>query len=276
MTECEGYGKNVEKAIEDALSRLHVNRDDVDIKILETGGLFKKAKVHVSLSQEYLDSHPHKQNTPPQEKQVEPLEQECETNCSCEEKCECEAECECEDCNCEEECECQENCECDCKHYEEEQENQKDDVLEIGTKFLEGFLKTLGYDDCTVVAQENQEDVTFNIQGERASDLIGYRGDCLNNIQYLLSVITAKNNRKAKRARLDIGYYKERRKETLESLARRIAAKVERTGKEYKLEPMTAYERRIIHTTVQEFETVTSISKGEEPHRYLIVMKKED
>lgn len=152
------------------------------------------------------------------------------------------------------------------KHSSDNQEALK------GKEFLENFIKAASL-NAVVDMFEDEEEIFYTILGEDASSLIGYRGECLNSLQFLVSVINGKNNRKNKKVRLDIDGYREKRKGTLEMLARRVAKKVQKTGKQTRLEPMSAYERRIIHTVVQEFEGVTSISRGEEPHRYLIIKK---
>mgnify|MGYP002536178296 CR=1 FL=1 len=254
MTECEGIGKNVEKAIEDALLKLRAERDDVDIKILETGGLFKKAKVMVSISEDCLAKYMPKSPTvknEPKKVELEKIVKVETVETSPEEE--------------------QENT------VEEPQtidnENIDGTELEICQNFVDGLLKALNLNATTEVEQ-NEKEVFVSIVGPDANSLIGYRGDCLNNLQYLLTVVVSKHNRHAKHIRLDIDGYREKRKQTLEALARRVVAKVQKSGKQYKLEPMSAYERRIIHTTVQEFDDVTSISKGDEPHRFLIIKKK--
>lgn len=254
MTECEGIGKNVEKAIEDALLKLRAERDDVDIKILETGGLFKKAKVMVSISEDCLAKYMPKSPTvknEPKKVELEKIVKVETVETSPEEE--------------------QENT------VEEPQtidnENIDGTELEICQNFVNGLLKTLNLNATTEVEQ-NENEVFVSIVGPDANSLIGYRGDCLNNLQYLLTVVASKHNRHAKHIRLDIDGYREKRKQTLEALARRVVAKVQKSGKQYKLEPMSAYERRIIHTTVQEFDDVTSISKGDEPHRFLVIKKK--
>lgn len=249
MTECEGIGKNVEKAIEDALLKLKADRNDVDIKILETGGLFKKAKVLVTISEDCMEKYLPKNN--PEKTKIEKLEKVQEPILQ------------------------NQALENDIKEPKNVENNFKADTneIEIGKQFIEGLLKVLNL-NAFVNAEQTDEEIFLSINGTDANTLIGYRGDCLNNLQYLLTIVASKNNRHAKHIRLDIDGYREKRKQTLEALAKRVATKVEKTGKQYKLEPMSAYERRIIHTTIQEFENLTSISKGEEPHRYLIVKKK--
>ena len=98
----------------------------------------------------------------------------------------------------------------------------------------------------------------------------------MNALQYLTSVIVSKNNRHSKKVRLDCDGYRTRREETLVALAHRMEKKVERTHASVKLEPMTANERRIIHTALSESRSVETYSKGEEPHRYLVISPKQD
>lgn len=271
MIECEGVGKNVEKAIEDALIKLKANRDDVDIRILETGGLFKKARVKVSISQDCIEKY----NAP---KKVE-LNKiniiQCEENLTSKEETMQELNLELmQESNSEL---MQDNDIVENKNYKDESiENisiDEEKELEIGKEFILGLLDKLQL-NAQLEAIETEEEINFKITGENSNCLIGYRGDCLNSLQHILTVVTSKNNRKAKRVRLDIDDYREKRKQTLISLAKRVAAKVDKTGRQCKLEPMSAYERRIIHTTVQEFDNVTSMSKGDEPYRYLIIKKK--
>ena len=126
-----------------------------------------------------------------------------------------------------------------------------------------------------MLVEENESEIFYEIQGEKVSSLIGFRGDCLNSIQYLISLINSKNNRHSKKVRLDIDGFKDKRKASLEALAERIAKKVLKTRHSSKLEPMTAYERRIIHTVIQNYEELTSYSTGEEPNRYLTIAIKE-
>lgn len=261
MTEYEGVGKNIEKAIEDALVNLNAAREDVDIKILETGGLFKKARVLVSISQDCLDKYKREPKPEPKEevlisKEEQPIEAKATLAPVTEKPVKKQTPTK------------QEQPKQEPKADQEENENE----LEKGKEFLEGFINVLNL-EASVEASENEEEVFFSVNGKDAPTLIGYRGECLNSLQFLISVITGKHNRKSKRVRLDIDNYREKRQETLIALAHRVAKKVIKTGYQTKLEPMTAYERRIIHTTIQEYPELTSLSKGEEPYRFLIIKK---
>jgi spoIIIJ-associated protein len=107
-------------------------------------------------------------------------------------------------------------------------------------------------------------------------NLIGKRGQTLDSLQYLTSLVVNKNHDDYIRVKLDTENYRERRKETLESLAKNIAFKVKRTKRPVKLEPMNPYERRIIHSALQSDKYVYTKSEGEEPYRHVVVMLKRE
>ena len=107
-----------------------------------------------------------------------------------------------------------------------------------------------------------------------ASEIIGFRGEGLNAIQYLANVYVGKNNRHAKKIRVDCDNYRAKREDTLIALANRMARKVAKTNHPVKLEPMTANERRIIHEALANDRFVETVSKGEEPYRYLTILPK--
>ena len=283
MFSYEGSGKTVEKAIEDALFNLRASRDDVDIKVLDTGGLFRKAKVLVEISEDCKEKYKKRQEERKrllQEDEDDKKDSQNANECTCEDECDCrechcEDECDCEDCHCEDECGCQEDQECICKECECESEKvAKQTEAELGKNFLQGFLKSVNIDG-EVLVEETPDEIFYTIKGNDVASLIGYRGECLNSLQFLTSVINGKASRKSKKVRLDIDGYREKRKNTLTALAHRMCKKVQKTGHSTKLEPMSAYERRIIHTIVSEnYPDLESVSKGEEPHRYLIIKNK--
>lgn len=122
----------------------------------------------------------------------------------------------------------------------------------------------------------NEEDDTIeiNLIGDDMGVLIGKRGQTLDSLQYLVSLVTNKEREKYYRVKLDTENYRERRKATLESLAKNIAYKVKRTRKPVYLEPMNPYERRIIHSVLQGDKYVSTRSEGEEPFRHVVVFMK--
>ena len=101
--------------------------------------------------------------------------------------------------------------------------------------------------------------------------LIGKRGQTLDSLQYLVSLVVNKKSENYVRVKLDTENYRERRKETLETLAKNIAYKVKRTKRSVSLEPMNPYERRIIHAALQDFNGVTTYSTGTEPGRRVVI-----
>jgi len=140
------------------------------------------------------------------------------------------------------------------------------------SEFLEIFLKQISKEEKLNFKISNDEYyITVEILGENTNALIGYRGETLNAIQTLLSSIANKDIEEKVRVILDISGYKDKRKKVLEELADKISKTVVRTGKKVTLEPMPAYERKIIHSRLQNNKKVTTESVGEEPHRKIIV-----
>ena len=125
---------------------------------------------------------------------------------------------------------------------------------------------------------ENKEEKTMDIElsGDEMGVLIGKRGQTLDSLQYLVSLVVNKYSDEYIRVKLDTENYRERRKETLENLARNIAYKVKRTRKTVSLEPMNPYERRVIHSALQNDRYVTTHSEGEEPYRRVVVTLKDN
>ena len=119
-----------------------------------------------------------------------------------------------------------------------------------------------------------EESVDVDLVGDDMGVLIGKRGQTLDSLQYLVSLVVNKKSDKYLRVKLDTENYRERRKETLENLAKNIAFKVKRTKRAVSLEPMNPYERRVIHSALQNDKYVTTKSEGEEPFRHVVVMLK--
>lgn len=162
--------------------------------------------------------------------------------------------------------------------------NRKDAVIRARKKndtndnirdFLESVFKAMGL---TVTIQiEKEEDsnvVNVNLKGDDMGVLIGKRGQTLDSIQYLTSLVVNKGNAGYVRVKVDTENYRARRKETLENLAKNIAFKVKRTKKPVFLEPMNPYERRVIHSALQNDPLVSTHSEGEEPYRKVVVTLK--
>lgn len=160
------------------------------------------------------------------------------------------------------------------KEHREVKVGEKDieEAVNKTKNFLNDLKKELGNIEYAV---EIKEDIIYiKIEGEKAADLIGYRGETLESIQNIISAIANKETSARVKIIVDILNYKEKRRNSLEILAKKVEKTVIKSGKPYRLEPMNAYERKIIHTALQESSEVTTNSVGEEPYRRVIVRKK--
>jgi len=130
--------------------------------------------------------------------------------------------------------------------------------------------------EVAIEAKYNEEEKSLDVDlsGDDMGMLIGKRGATLDSLQYLVSLVVNKNSEDYIRVKVDTENYRERRKETLENLAKNIAYKVKRTKRPVSLEPMNPYERRIIHSALQNDKYVTTHSEGEDPFRRVIVSLK--
>ena len=146
-----------------------------------------------------------------------------------------------------------------------------EDSKKIIEEFLEDFLSKMPGEKLEYKVDIQENGIAIDINGKDAGFLIGYRGEVMNSIQNVLTNIVNKNNRSKVKIMLNIGGYREKRKKDLENLAVKISASVIKTGRNITLEPMTAYERKIIHTKLQENEKIKTYSVGEEPHRKVVV-----
>ncbi len=141
--------------------------------------------------------------------------------------------------------------------------------------FLDKVFKAMGIDAKVEVNYDiDAESMDITILGNDMGVLIGKRGQTLDSLQYLTSLVVNKNNDGYLKVKLDTENYRERRKETLENLAKNIASKVKRTHKAVALEPMNPYERRIIHSALQNDKYVETHSEGEEPFRKVVISMK--
>ncbi|MGC6177884.1 RNA-binding cell elongation regulator Jag/EloR [Lacrimispora sp. 38-1] len=123
---------------------------------------------------------------------------------------------------------------------------------------------------------EGERELSINMSGDDMGILIGKRGQTLDSLQYLVSLVVNKESEEYIRVKLDTENYRERRKETLETLAKNIAYKVKRTRRPVSLEPMNPYERRIIHSALQNDKFVVTRSDGEEPFRHVVISLKKE
>lgn len=152
---------------------------------------------------------------------------------------------------------------------------KKMDVIEEGREFLEKVFQNMHMDVAIDIDFDKEEKVvSINLSGPEMGVLIGKRGQTLDSLQHLVSLVINKNSEDYLRVKLDTENYRERRKTTLEHLAKNIAYKVKRTKRSMALEPMNPYERRIIHSALQNDNYVFTKSEGEEPFRHVVVMLK--
>lgn len=151
------------------------------------------------------------------------------------------------------------------------------DVDKVIRDFLDNMFKAMDMDvNIDIKINEEEGCVNVELSGDEMGLLIGKRGQTLDSIQYLVSLVVNKENEKYMRVKVDTEDYRKRRKETLESLAKNIAYKVKRSKRPVSLEPMNPYERRIIHSALQNDKFVATRSEGEEPFRHVIVYLKND
>lgn len=153
-------------------------------------------------------------------------------------------------------------------------QEEQDKTAEEAKKFLSSVFKGMHL-DVTMECLMNEERILLNLHGEGLGILIGKHGQTLDALQYLTNLAAGKAFHHHYFVLLDVENYRERRKDTLEALARRLAGKVKRTGEPVKLEPMAAGERRIIHLALQNDGAVTTESEGEAPHRYVVIKRKD-
>lgn len=142
--------------------------------------------------------------------------------------------------------------------------------IEEAEKFILETAENMNVDiELTTTTKDNL--VTFDMQGEKIAVLIGKRGQTLNALQYLVQLVINKDGKQFYRVMLDAEGYRNRRKETLETLAVRMADKSKRLNQKVTLEPMPAYERKIIHAALQGRKDVSTESGGVEPHRHVVI-----
>ena len=302
--------KTVEECVNKALDKLQANRNEVNIEVINEAkqgflGLFgaKDAVVRVSLKDDVkekgtddfvkniLNSDSNSVETEQKEdtkviedkKIVEEVEETKSTEDDKEEIVEEPVEPE-EKVESEEVTEVKETEEAvKSEETEEEQEAESDvtidrnDELFITSKnFLKQMIEDMGI-DCDIESRTEGNMIKFNIMCSEESDIgiiIGKRGETLDSLQYIVNLVTNRNSDTYIRVILDCNQYRSKRERSLQKLARRLADKAVQTGRDIKLEPMNPYERRIIHTYLQNDEKVNTFSQGNEPNRRVIIKRK--
>lgn len=144
--------------------------------------------------------------------------------------------------------------------------------VELAVDYLQEVIQAMGIGEVTITPHyEKETDSELEITGDHASLIIGHRGETLDALQYLACLVANTEKNGYYRITLDVGNYREKRKETLENLGRKMAQKALKTGRNCSLEPMNPYERRIIHGAVQDVKGVISWSDGQEYNRHIVI-----
>ncbi|MDY5911394.1 MAG: RNA-binding cell elongation regulator Jag/EloR [Inconstantimicrobium porci] len=147
----------------------------------------------------------------------------------------------------------------------------KRDSIKEAKRFLYDIFENMGI-SATIETEETDDAVRMNIYGDNMGVIIGYRGETLDSLQYLTSLVLNKDhNEPYRKIILDAENYRLKREQTLRNLAEKTAARVIKSGRAFKLEPMNPYERRIIHSELQGNSEIVTFSEGEEPYRRVVV-----
>lgn len=257
--------KTIEAAVAEGLEKLGISREEAVVHVVEqpSSGLFglihkKMAVVDISAPDEEVPEDTVEEASPAKEAPAAEIPAE-------EPKAE-EAAPEAEEAPAEE------------KKAEREEptfdpEEQKK-VAEEAKTFLAGVFAGMHL-AVTMECRMTEERIMINLVGDGLGILIGKHGQTLDALQYLTNLAAGKSFRHHYFILLDVENYRERRQDTLEALARRLAGKVKRTGEEIRLEPMAAGERRIIHLALQDDHAVSTDSEGEAPYRYVVIRPKD-
>ena len=235
----EATGKSVEIAIQNGLLECGMKREDVNVKVIEEGGLFKKAKVVLTWGEsnsELIEETP-----------VQPASEEVK----------------------------EEIIKIEDEPAVVEPVEKKKRIIDTtrlenkGKEFLLGLAKFI-YENAKVEAVAKENEISFVVTGENLGKLIGYHGENIHAIQLLLSGIKLRNEG-AVRVYLDINGYKANKNQTIIDLANKVAEQAIKIERNIHLDPMSAYDRRIVHTTLQERDDVTTESTGEGEKRHVVV-----
>ncbi len=245
----EKRAKNVETAVDLALAELGVTRDKVNVKIIDEGskgflGLgAKEAVVEVTLIQAKKSDKVNSKKAPKKAENVlDNIVEDAPKKSR--------------------------------KEIKPLTKEVADMAIETSQKFLTEIFEAMAIDVKVNVSIENEDTVLVHLDGENIGIVIGKRGDTLDALQYLTSLVVNKNSESYIKVTLDTENYREKRTEALVALATRLANKVAYSGRKFTLEPMNPYERRIIHATLQSNEDVTTYSIGQEPYRKVVIAPK--
>lgn len=150
---------------------------------------------------------------------------------------------------------------------------EKDTPVRRAKEFLSQLLEKMGV-KADIIIKEDDNRLNIGLEGKYMGVVIGHRGETLDALQYLTSLVVNKGTEKYKRVIIDTENYRRKREETLVKLAKRLAVKAKKTGRSVVLEPMNPYERRILHSTLQNHPYVQTHSEGEDPNRRVVITLK--
>lgn len=261
--------KTIEAAVAEGLEKLGISREEAVVHVVEqpSSGLFglihkKMAVVDISAPDEEvpadtaeeapaaeIPAEEAKEETPAEVPQAEEAAEEVKEEAPAEEK----------------------KAEREEPTFDPEEQKK---VAEEAKTFLAGVFAGMHL-AVTMECRMTEERIMINLVGDGLGILIGKHGQTLDALQYLTNLAAGKSFRHHYFILLDVENYRERRQDTLEALARRLAGKVKRTGEEIRLEPMAAGERRIIHLALQDDHAVSTDSEGEAPYRYVVIRPKD-
>lgn len=239
----EKNAKNKEMAIEAALKELGAQRDEVEIEVLDEGSKgflgigARDARVRVTLIKE-SGAPVNAENAAPKKTAEKPAAKTNETALKDRPK-------------------------------KPSEGSPEDDAK----KFLADIFNAMNL-DVNIDTKMDEQSVSIDLSGENMGIVIGKRGDTLDALQYLTSLVVNQRSEDYIKVSIDTENYREKRTEALLALSNRLAEKVTKTGKKFTLEPMNPYERRVIHSNLQSSETVTTYSVGSEPYRKVVIAPK--
>lgn len=146
---------------------------------------------------------------------------------------------------------------------------------DVVAAFLKNVLDKMGIENAGISFEETDDGISVELSGDGLDELIGKKGELIEALQYLSSLVSNKIDREYYRIVIDCGNFRERRREYLEKTAKKLAETVKKTGRTCSLEPMNPYERRIVHSAASEIEGVSTRSVGEEPYRKVLISSTE-
>ena len=245
MTVIEKTGKTVDEAIEAAAEELGVDKDALEVEVLETPtkrlfGLFGEtpAKIRATIKEQPIveePAHVVEEKVQAEPPAIEPVLEPSPV---------------------------------------EEETSERDKIIDAAEDFLQEVFDTLNLQVTMKIEDDAEEGCLIELSGKGLGILIGRRGQALDSLQYLLNLAVNRKVEDKVHFTLDVEDYRRRREQALTKLAKGVAERAIKTRREIKLEPMNRHERKIIHTVLQDNERVETHSAGEDPYRYIIVSPK--